>query len=136
MGLCTGQKIPYEDIMPQELQNLRKQMATGTSYQLTQGNNATPYPGPLTAPQDPLSAMASSIMMGMMGQAGKTGLYGTPTAGLFPNINIPKVPMNLTGGGGTDGGGTGFVCSQDGQWFPTQAALDKHWQQVHKKLEP
>ena len=71
---CTGQEIQYKDIMPPELQNLRRQLTGITSNKVEGGITATPLPKgmPLSAPVNPASMAALNIMMGMMGQGGYT----------------------------------------------------------------
>jgi len=129
-----GSPVEYQDIMPAELQTTRKKTAALVNANL--GQNATPYTGQLYAPQDPLSSMASSVMMGMMGQAGKTGLYGTPTAGLFPDMNIPqaKLPPGFgdIGGREVDKERKPYKkCPICGATFPDQATLTEHIKLAH-----
>ena len=68
MACCKGEKIPYEELFPEELKSLRKQLTGYVGGNLGQG--ATPYGGEIAAPVNPASNAALNMVMGMMGHGG------------------------------------------------------------------
>ncbi len=88
---CEGSEIEYKDIMPAELQALRKKIATYTSGKMGQTATALPEGFPLSAQVNPLQTNAANIMNMLMGGGvmGNTG-YNTSPGGY---------------GGGAAGGG-------------------------------
>jgi len=68
MACCQGQKIPMEELFPEELKGLRKQLTGYMGGNIGQG--ATPYGGDIAAPVNPASNAALNMIMGMMGHGG------------------------------------------------------------------
>lgn len=95
---CEGSKIEYEDIMPPELQALRKKIAAYTSGKMGQTATALPEGFPLSAQVNPLQTNAANIMNMLMGGGvmGNTG-YNTSPGGY---------------GGAGAGGGTANTLQQ------------------------
>ena len=98
MACCKGEKIPYEELFPEELKNLRKQLTGYVGDNLGQG--ATPYTGEIAAPVNPASNAALNMVMGMMGHGGYSppagftyqgGQQGSPI-GPATNPPPPGVP--------------------------------------------
>lgn len=67
MGLCGGKEIEYKDVMPEELQRLRKGVAEWLYPKIGYSATQLPQDFPLYAQTDPLTQMARSIMFGMGG---------------------------------------------------------------------
>jgi len=110
MGLCSGDEIDYTELLPEELQNLRKQLAAFASAKMgaagTSGlQTATPYLGPMSTGLDPMSLMAANIMMAYGNQLP----YMSPTmfsgSQMTPYGSMPGGEDKGGGGGGKRGGG-------------------------------
>jgi len=78
MACCgEGNPIPYEELFPDELKALRKNLVNYTGKNV--GLGATPYPGNVAAPVNPASNAALNMVMGMMGHGGYTAPQGVPS---------------------------------------------------------
>lgn len=89
---CEGSPIEFEDVMPPELQNLRKYQAKIADQALREGKTATPYGGPLAPYPDQLMLQGANMMKGLGG------------------YSPYQMPAFMMGGGGTGydaGWGTG-----------------------------
>ena len=99
MACCTGDKIPYEELFPEELKSLRKNLTGYVGGNVGQG--ATPYGGEIAAGVNPASNAALNMVMGMMGHGGYSppqgftytgGQQGSPVNPGTPPPVIPGVP--------------------------------------------
>ncbi len=114
-----GQEIDYTELLPQELQDLRKKLAAFASAQMgEQGTTglrtATPYLGPMSSGLDPMSLMASNIMMAYGNQLPynlPNMFYGSE---MTPYGSMPEGTTTTTGrGGGKGKGGPGTFWDED-----------------------
>lgn len=108
MGICQGEPIEYQDVMPEELQALRKSIATWLEPMVGQRATALPEGMPVAAGTSPLTYQAQDVMSGMMGYGatpwGSTqpvypGNYGIGTDPTFNLDNTwggfePVIPPN------------------------------------------
>ena len=97
MACCPGEKIPYEELFPEELKTLRKNLVDYTSGNL--GMGAVPYGGEIAAPVNPASNAALNMVMGMMGYgSGYNPQPGLPYTGgqqgspFIPGVDDPPPP--------------------------------------------
>ena len=79
MACCQGEKIPYEELFPEELKSLRKNLTGYVGGNV--GLGATPYGGEIAAPVNPASNAALNMVMGMMGYGGYNQQPGLPYTG-------------------------------------------------------
>ena len=92
MACCTGDKIPYEELFPEELKGLRKNLTGYIGGNV--GKGATPYGGPMAAPVNPASTAALNMIMGMMGHGGYSPFPGIPYTG--GQQGTPYMPNTTT----------------------------------------
>ena len=79
MACCKGEKIPYEEVFPEELKTLRNNLVNYVGGNV--GLGATPYGGEIAAPVNPASNAALNMVMGMMGYGGYNQQPGLPYTG-------------------------------------------------------
>ena len=96
MGCCAGQKIPMEELFPEELKTLRNNLTNYIGGNT--GKGATPYSGNVAAPVNPASNSALNMIMGMMGHGGYAPAQGVPYTGGQQGSPMPWVPYPSTGG--------------------------------------
>ena len=94
MACCKGEKIPYEELFPEELKSLRKQLTGYVGGNLGQG--ATPYGGEIAAPVNPASNAALNMVMGMMGHGGYSPPAGFTYQGGQQDSPVPYDPYKNT----------------------------------------
>jgi len=79
MACCTGDKIPYEELFPEELKGLRKNLTSYIGGNV--GKGAKAYTGPMAAPVNDASTYALNMVLGMMNQGGFRPQPGIPYTG-------------------------------------------------------
>ena len=79
MACCKGEKIPYEELFPEELKTLRNNLVDYVGGNV--GLGATPYGGNIAAPVNPASNAVLNMVMGMMGHGGYSPFPGVPYTG-------------------------------------------------------
>ena len=100
MACCKGEKIPYEELFPEELKTLRNNLVDYVGGNV--GLGATPYGGNIAAPVNPASNAALNMVMGMMGHGGYSPFPGVPYTGGQQGAPMPWVPYPDKGNDGGD----------------------------------